>query len=143
MQRSPSSAEGGLRPPGLGLLLAEARGLLEFNASIALAPLLVNARKGDGHPVLFLPGFMTSDVFTAPLQNRVAERGFKVYGWENGFNMGFDEKTAEHLKKRLKEKSFAANVSREDIQDACERAGIVQDDLIQFIIPRQATVAAV
>lgn len=41
------------------------------------------------------------------------------------------------VKKRLKEKSFAANVSREDIADACNRAGIELDELIQFIIPRQ------
>ena len=59
--------------------------------------------KGDGHPVLFFPGFMTSDAFTLPLRNRVEERGYAVYGWENGFNLGFDEKTAEHIKKRLKE----------------------------------------
>lgn len=44
------------------------------------------------------------------------------------------------VRKRLKEKSFAANVSREDIADACDRAGIALDDLIQFIIPRQAKV---
>ena len=44
------------------------------------------------------------------------------------------------VKKRLKEKSFAANVSREDIDDACKRAGILLDDLIAFIIPRQAVV---
>ncbi|MBC7625839.1 MAG: hydrolase [Ferruginibacter sp.] len=44
------------------------------------------------------------------------------------------------VKKRLKEKSFAANVSREDIDDACARAGVVLDELINFIIPRQATV---
>ena len=41
------------------------------------------------------------------------------------------------VKKRLKEKSFAANVSREDIQDACQRANIQLDDLINFIIPHQ------
>lgn len=44
------------------------------------------------------------------------------------------------VKKRLKEKPFAANVSREDIDDACTRAGLMLDDLINFIIPRQATV---
>jgi predicted hydrolase (HD superfamily) len=44
------------------------------------------------------------------------------------------------VKKRLKEKTFAANVSREDIADACTRAGIVLDDLIAFIISKQATV---
>ncbi|MNE12923.1 hypothetical protein D3C80_1057460 [compost metagenome] len=42
------------------------------------------------------------------------------------------------VKKRLKEKSFAANVSRDDIQDACERASVQLDDLILFIIKHQA-----
>ena len=44
------------------------------------------------------------------------------------------------VKKRLKEKSFAANVSREDIQDACNRANLGLDELIEFIIQHQATV---
>ncbi|MFZ1799270.1 MAG: hydrolase, partial [Chitinophagaceae bacterium] len=44
------------------------------------------------------------------------------------------------VKKRLKEKSFAANVSRDDIYDACERANVLLDDLIAFIIPIQARV---
>jgi predicted hydrolase (HD superfamily) len=41
------------------------------------------------------------------------------------------------VKKRLKEKSFAANVSREDIQDASSRSGINLDELINFIILHQ------
>lgn len=44
------------------------------------------------------------------------------------------------VKKRLKEKSFAANVSREDIADACERAAINMDELIEFIIRHQPAV---
>lgn len=54
----------------------------------------------------------------------------------NGYN-GMDVKG---VKKRLKEKSFAANVSRDEITDACNRAGIQLDDLIAFIIPVQAGV---
>jgi predicted hydrolase (HD superfamily) len=42
------------------------------------------------------------------------------------------------VKKRLKEKSFAANVSRNDIDDAVSRAGIFLDELILFIIEKQA-----
>jgi predicted hydrolase (HD superfamily) len=42
------------------------------------------------------------------------------------------------VKKRLKDKTFAAQVSREDIQDASDRAGITVDDLIQFVIENQA-----
>jgi predicted hydrolase (HD superfamily) len=53
---------------------------------------------------------------------------------------GYVEMDVKGVKKRLKEKSFAANVSRDDINDACERAGIALDELIAFIIPRQADV---
>lgn len=41
------------------------------------------------------------------------------------------------VRKRLKEKTFAANVSRDDIRDACERAAVDLDDLIGFIIRHQ------
>ncbi len=51
---------------------------------------------------------------------------------------GYEGMDLKGVKKRLKEKSFAANVSREDIKDACARADISMDDLIEFIIPRQA-----
>lgn len=50
---------------------------------------------------------------------------------------GYEGMDVKGVKKRLKEKSFAANVSREEIQDAADRAGILLDDLIAFIIPRQ------
>ena len=53
---------------------------------------------------------------------------------------GYETMDLKGVKKRLKEKSFAANVSRADIDDACKRAGILLDDLITFIIPRQAEV---
>jgi predicted hydrolase (HD superfamily) len=53
---------------------------------------------------------------------------------------GYEGMDVKGVKKRLKEKSFAANVSREDINDACERAGIALDELIAFIIPVQSKV---
>ncbi|HWB28317.1 MAG TPA: hypothetical protein VG738_22750 [Chitinophagaceae bacterium] len=53
---------------------------------------------------------------------------------------GYEGMDVKGVKKRLKEKSFAANVSRDDINDACNRAGITIDDLITFIIPRQTMV---
>ena len=55
---------------------------------------------------------------------------------------GYEGMDVKGVKKRLKEKSFAANVSREEIQDAVDRAGILLDDLIAFIIPRQSQVTA-
>lgn len=56
---------------------------------------------------------------------------------------GYEGMDVKGVRKRLKEKSFAANVSREDINDACERAGILPDELIAFIIPRQAALTAI
>ena len=44
------------------------------------------------------------------------------------------------VKKRLKEKSFAANVSREEIQDACNKAGLNIDEVINFVIEHQPDV---
>ena len=54
---------------------------------------------------------------------------------------GYEGMDVKGVKKRLKEKSFAANVSREEIADACARAGVEQDELIAFIIPREASVS--
>ena len=54
---------------------------------------------------------------------------------------GYDGMELKGVKKRLKEKSFAANVSREEIQDACDRADIKLDDLIGFIIDHQGAVS--
>ncbi len=41
------------------------------------------------------------------------------------------------IKKRLKDKAFAAGVSREEVHDACEKAGMELDDVLGFIIKHQ------
>lgn len=53
---------------------------------------------------------------------------------------GYDGMEVKGVKKRLKEKAFAANVSREEITDACNRAGIDIDEVIAFIIARQQAI---
>ena len=50
---------------------------------------------------------------------------------------GMDVKSVQ---KKLKTPSFAAQVSRDDIDDASRRAGIPVEELIAFIIPRQQIV---
>ena len=54
---------------------------------------------------------------------------------------GYEGINLKGIKKRLKDKAFAAGVSREEINDACGRAGIELDDLIGFVIERQGIVA--
>jgi predicted hydrolase (HD superfamily) len=50
---------------------------------------------------------------------------------------GYKGMEVKGVKKRLKDKTFAAQVSREDIADASERAGVPVEELIHFVINHQ------
>lgn len=50
---------------------------------------------------------------------------------------GYQGMEMKGVKKRLKEKSFAAAVNRDEILDAALRAGLQQDEVIQFILENQ------
>jgi pimeloyl-ACP methyl ester carboxylesterase len=101
--RRETSGPGRLRPPGLGLLLAEARGIFEFNASLLLSPLLMRAPTGDGHPVLTLPGFLASDLSMAPMRRYLKELGYDTYAWKIGRNIGGVSRMRAALRDRLAE----------------------------------------
>ena len=53
---------------------------------------------------------------------------------------GYEGMDVKGVKKRLKEKSFAANVNRDDITDAASRIDIPLDVIIAFIISVQSKV---
>jgi pimeloyl-ACP methyl ester carboxylesterase len=101
--RSESPPPGRLRPPGLGLLLAEMRGIFEFNTSLLLSPLLMRAPKGDGHPVLTLPGLLASDLSMAPMRRYLRELGYDTYAWKMGRNIGGFSRMRAALRDRLAE----------------------------------------
>jgi pimeloyl-ACP methyl ester carboxylesterase len=103
MTSSPEGQPAGrtLRPPSLGLLLAEMRGIFELNASLMMSPLLMRAPKGDGHPVLALPGFLASDLSMAPLRRYLTELGYDTHAWQMGRNLGGLLKTRAALRERL------------------------------------------
>ncbi|EIM75836.1 hypothetical protein A3SI_11984 [Nitritalea halalkaliphila LW7] len=50
---------------------------------------------------------------------------------------GYEGMEVKGVKKRLKDKTFAAQVSREDINDAVGRLNITLDELIRFVIDWQ------
>jgi len=101
--RDEAPATGRLRPPGLGLLLAEARGIFEFNTSLLLSPLLMRAPRGDGHPVLTLPGFLASDLSMAPMRRYLTELGYETHAWRMGRNTGGVAHMQSALFDRLKQ----------------------------------------
>ena len=80
-----------LRPPSRTLMFLEARAIHELGAFIGALPLLSLAPKGDGHPVLVLPGLVASDSSTRPLRGFLRNRGYAVSGWGQGRNLGLRE----------------------------------------------------
>jgi len=50
---------------------------------------------------------------------------------------GYQGMEVKGVLKRLKDKTFAANVSREDVRDGALRAGLPLEELIQFVIDHQ------
>ena len=82
-RRSPA-----LKPPSTLLLAMEGRAMLEW-ASFALAwPLLKAAPRGDGHPVLVLPGMCAGDNSTIPLRRFLTHLGYDAQPWGQGLNFG-------------------------------------------------------
>jgi pimeloyl-ACP methyl ester carboxylesterase len=77
-----------LQPPSKLLMLTEWRALAELALGLAALPALAAAPKGDGHTVLVLPGFLTSDRSTDFLRRTLRGLGFNAVGWELGRNLG-------------------------------------------------------
>lgn len=78
-----------IRPPSPLLALTELpRALAELGSLPWAAPLLATAPRGDGHPVLVLPGFTTSDKSTAILRRYLTQMGYDAHSWDLGRNLG-------------------------------------------------------
>ena len=96
-------SEENMAPPSRSLLLPEVRAIAELNAFFAMAPLLRLAPRGDGHPVLVLPGLAASDTSTAPLRAFLNDRGYKAHGWKMGRNFGPRPGRQDQMQARLAE----------------------------------------
>jgi len=83
------------------------RGVLDTISSPWSALALTRVPRSDGHAVLVLPGFMSTDHPTWPLRTFLSSIGYRAYPWGLGVNLGFStqyhydiEALVEH---RLKE----------------------------------------
>ena len=88
------------------LTIAEAgRCMIELASLMGSYPILSNLPRGDGHPVLVLPGFATNDKMTAVLRRFLAGLGHSVHAWDLGWNL--DQHTTgengEHIARRISE----------------------------------------
>ena len=62
--------------------------MAELGALPSAAALLAFAPRGDGHPVLVLPGYLGSDDSTSVLRGFLAELGHQTLPWKLGRNLG-------------------------------------------------------
>jgi pimeloyl-ACP methyl ester carboxylesterase len=86
------------RPPPRALQLLELRAFGEFWAALALLPLLRRAPRGDGHPVLVLPGLIAGDGSTRLLRAYLGDRGYQAHGWGLGRNRGLRPGIEDRMK---------------------------------------------
>ena len=102
----PSAAAGNEsqpRPPSLLRFLLEGRAAGELATTVALRPLLKRLPRGDGHPVLLLPGFLASDFSTRPLRRFLRDLGYWAHRWKLQRNLGPQNQLEERLERRLDE----------------------------------------
>jgi pimeloyl-ACP methyl ester carboxylesterase len=82
--------------------------VLEVCAPLELAllgpsvPFLLRAPKGDGHPVLLVPGFLSSEVPLLAMQGFLRNRGYAVETWGFGRNVGMQRKHIAALEQKVR-----------------------------------------
>ena len=98
-----TAATGDLQRPSLALFLSDfPRGVGDFGMFLAASPLLRRtAPRGDGHPVLVLPGLMAADTSTRPMRRYLRTLGYHVHGWRLGRNVGPTRELVEGMGARL------------------------------------------
>jgi pimeloyl-ACP methyl ester carboxylesterase len=92
-----------LKKPSKLLMFSEWRWMLELGSSLATAPALLSAKRGDGHPVLVIPGFLAGDLSTDLLRRYLTFLGYETFGWELGNNFGGVYGMRAKLRNRLAE----------------------------------------
>jgi pimeloyl-ACP methyl ester carboxylesterase len=89
-------------PPPLGLFaLEQARAVRDLAAFRARRALVRKAARGDGHPVLVLPGLFAGDFSTAPLRGFLRDLCYDARGWKLGLNRGPTADLRPKLEARL------------------------------------------
>jgi alpha/beta hydrolase family protein len=77
-----------LEAPDPSSVIREIRGLLELPRLLFRFPELARQPRGNGQPVLILPGYGSGDVSTALLKGYLRLLGYRARGWGLGRNTG-------------------------------------------------------
>lgn len=78
-------------------LVAEARGVLQMPRLLARSPRLARMPRGEGAPVVDIPGWRTAESSMAPLRAYLRWLGHDAHPWGFGVNIGDVEASAARL----------------------------------------------
>jgi pimeloyl-ACP methyl ester carboxylesterase len=90
-----------IAPPSPLLLALEGRAPWEFASLVPALPFLGRAARGDGHPVLVMPGWLAGDASTRALRWFLRDRGYHAHAWRLGMNRGPTPEVIAGLGERL------------------------------------------
>jgi pimeloyl-ACP methyl ester carboxylesterase len=90
------------RPSRLATLL-ELRAPLDWATLLLRAPQLLRAPRGDGRPIMLLPGFGTDESSMRPLGKYLGYLGYDVYDWGLGRNGGKVDTCTQAIGRRTQE----------------------------------------
>jgi pimeloyl-ACP methyl ester carboxylesterase len=90
-----------LRAPSSSRVIREARGLLELPRLLLKFPALARQPRGNGEPVLVLPGYGAGDGSTILLKGYLRLLGYRARGWGLGKNHGAASDSLPRLLRRL------------------------------------------
>lgn len=97
-----ATAANGAQASRLKYSLLEGRALLEIATLPYFLPLLQASPRGDGHPVLLVPGFTATDATMNGLRVFLRSRGYSVEHWGFGQNTGFKLKFSQALEQKVR-----------------------------------------
>jgi pimeloyl-ACP methyl ester carboxylesterase len=90
-------------PPLPYLLTEGVRAIAEYGLFLGTGPLRLALPRGDGHPVLVLPGLGATDMSTRGLRGVLRHLGYPVHGWQLGRNVGPTARAVNGMRSRLDE----------------------------------------
>jgi alpha-beta hydrolase superfamily lysophospholipase len=88
-------------PPPLRMLARESMAFAYMRFAASFGSVAPVASKGQGQPVLVIPGFMASDQTTSRLRKSLSAAGFDAHGWGLGRNKGVAADIFDRIDARL------------------------------------------
>jgi len=90
------------KPPALGYAIAEPfRALLELASLVPGHLFLKRAPRGDGHPVITLPGYRSDDTAMLAMRRYLERWGYAPYPWGLGTNLGIGYQRIDYEQRML------------------------------------------